>query len=334
MRGAIVGFGEVARHGHWPAYARCAEVSIVAVVDRTAERRALARSLLPDVATFETFDELSAAIPVDFVDICTPPALHAPPMLAAIARGWHVLCEKPLVLDSILLERVRARAAAAGVAVMPVHNWKFAPIIRNATRRYERGLIGRLRLLDIEVSRLQAAPTADALHATNWRRDPALAGGGILMDHGWHAVYLALHWFQQSPIDVNAWCHRPTGGAVEDEAEVMLTFPEGTASIHLTWNSDVRRNRIRLIGERGEIVIDDDTLTMTGALPPVSLKMPRALSAGSHHDDWFSAMLPDVIEAFRDPERSRVELDEAAECLAIIQQAYERDAMMRLPTRS
>jgi predicted dehydrogenase len=333
MRGAIVGFGEVARHGHWPAYARCADVSIVAVVDRTAERRALAESLVPAVATFATIEELAAAMSIDFVDVCTPPALHPQPMLEAIARGWHVLCEKPFGIDPVLLERVRAHAVAAGVAVMPVHNWKFAPIIRNATRRYEAGQIGALRLLDIEVSRLQAAPTADAIHASNWRRDPALAGGGILMDHGWHAVYLALHWFQHSPIEVNAWCHRPTGGSVEDEAEVMLTFPDGTASIHLTWNGEVRRNRIRLIGERGEIFIDDDTLTMSGGQPPVSLKMPRALSAGSHHDDWFSAMLPDILEAFVEPERSRTAFDEAAECLAIIQQAYERDALLRLPAR-
>src|SRR3954469_19831812 len=145
MRGAIVGFGEVARHGHWPAYARCGDVTIAAVVERTAERRgagapppprgALAASLVPGVATFETLDDLASALPVDFVDICTPPALHPEPMLEAIAHGWHVLFEKPFVLEPIVLEQVRACAAAAGVAVVPVHNWKFAPIIRNATRR-------------------------------------------------------------------------------------------------------------------------------------------------------------------------------------------------------
>jgi predicted dehydrogenase len=334
MVGAIVGFGEVACHGHWPAYARCPDISIAAVVDRTAQRRALAQSLVPGVVTFETFEQLGAAMSVDFVDVCTPPALHPQPMLEAIARGWHVLCEKPFVLDPILLERIRAGALAAGVAVLPVHNWKFAPIIRNATQHYQAGRIGPLRLLDIEVSRLQAAPTADAVRANNWRRDPALAGGGILMDHGWHAVYLALHWFQQSPTEVDAWCHRPGAGGVEDEAEVMLTFPDGTTSIHLTWNGTVRRNRIRLIGERGEIFIDDDTLTISGGFPPVRLKMPRALSAGSHHDDWFSAMLPGVLQAFQEPARSRAAFDEAAACLAIIQQAYQRDAALRLTARS
>src|SRR5205085_11371344 len=43
LRGAIIGFGEVARHGHWPAYAHCHDAKIVAMVDRTEERRKAAR---------------------------------------------------------------------------------------------------------------------------------------------------------------------------------------------------------------------------------------------------------------------------------------------------
>src|SRR5687768_12932080 len=118
LNGAIIGFGEVARNGHWPAYAVNPDMKIVAVVDRTAERRELAARLSPGVATFATFDEVPASMPIDFVDICTPPALHPQPMLKALARGCHVLCEKPFLLDSAVLEIVRGRAAEAGVAVM------------------------------------------------------------------------------------------------------------------------------------------------------------------------------------------------------------------------
>ena len=54
-------------------------------------------------------------------------------------------------------------------------------------------------------------------------------------------------------------------------------------------------------------------------------KFPSALSAGSHHDDWFTAMLPSVVACFRRPELARPLFEEAAECLAIIQQAYRRN---------
>src|SRR5438046_1642980 len=120
LKGAIIGFGEVARHGHWPAYEASRDISIVAVVDRSAGRRALAASLSPGIATFSSMDGLlqwagqggqaghvgrarqagqggqvgqAGRVEnerIDFVDICTPPAMHAEPMLAAIERGWHV----------------------------------------------------------------------------------------------------------------------------------------------------------------------------------------------------------------------------------------------------
>ena len=328
LRGLILGFGEVARNGHWPAYQDNRDVEIVAVADRSAERRALAASLAPGLRTFASLDEVPRALSIDFVDICTPPALHAEPMLAAIARDWHVLCEKPFLLDPALVERARARAIDAGVALVPVHNWKYAPIVRSATAALRSGAIGALKHLRVETSRLRAAPTAD--QSANWRRDPAIAGGGILMDHGWHSVYLALLWFAERAQSVRAALQRPSAAAsvpVEEEARVVIEFPSGQAELTMTWNGDVRRNTMRLEGTRGHIILDDDLLVVDGDAPR-SDRFPRALSAGSHHDDWFAAMLPDVVACFRQPTRSRPLVDEAAQCLSIIQQAYRSDAVL------
>jgi predicted dehydrogenase len=319
LRGAIIGFGEVARHGHWPAYTDSREAKIVAVVDRTAERRKVAQESLPKVAAFPTIEELAGGADVDFVDICTPPALHGDPMLESLARGWHVLCEKPLVLDQIELEKVRGAAREAGRAVVPVHNWKYAPIVRRATDLLRSGAVGQLRGVEIETLRIQDCAVADP-DRPNWRRDPAIAGGGVLMDHGWHAIYLARQWFGEEPIEVRASLHRPTTADVEDEALLTLIFPSGgQAKISLTWRADVRRNTMRLVGERGEIAIDDDTLNIGGE----SIRFGSALSAGSHHADWFAAMLPDVIESFHRPEAALESFDEAALCLSVIRRAYQ-----------
>jgi predicted dehydrogenase len=317
LRGAIIGFGEVARKGHWPAYADSPETKIVAVVDPTEERRKVARESLPGVATFATIEELAASVKIDFVDICTPPALHGGPMLDALARGWNVLCEKPLLLDLVELEKVRGAAREVGRAVVPVHNWKYAPIVRRATASLRSGVIGPLREVEIETLRVQDCAVADPDHP-NWRRDPAIGGGGVLMDHGWHAIYLAHHWFGEKPSDVRASLHRPTPKEVEDEANLTLGFPSGRAKIFLTWQADVRRNTMRLIGECGEIAIDDDTLKAGDE----TIQFESALSAGSHHADWFAAMLPDVMANFRSPETAREAFDEAALCLSVIRRAY------------
>lgn len=320
LQGAIIGFGEVARHGHWPAYEKSNEAKIVAVVDRTEERRQIARKLSPGVATFSTIEELAAGAEIDFVDICTPPALHGEPMLDALGRGWNVLCEKPLLLDLVELEQARSLARETGRAIVPVHNWKYAPIVQRATEMLRSGVIGQLREVEIETLRIQDCAVADPNHP-NWRRDPAIAGGGVLMDHGWHAIYLARHWFGAEPSEVDASLHRSTPKGVEDEATLTLTFPTGSANIFLTWRADVRRNTMRLIGERDEIAIDDDTLRSGSD----SIRFESGLSAGSHHADWFAAMLPDVIASFQQPDRALASFDEAALCLSVIRRAYQAE---------
>jgi predicted dehydrogenase len=318
LRGAIIGFGAVAANGHLPAYLKSREAKIVAVVDRTEARRKAAEEALPGIATFATIEELAGGDEIDFVDICTPPALHGEPMLDALGRGWNVVCEKPLLLDLGELEKVRAVARDSGRAVVPVHNWKYAPIIRRATKALRAGVIGPLCEIEIETLRIENCAAADPANP-NWRRDPAMAGGGVLMDHGWHAIYLARHWFEDDPVGVDARLHRATADGIEDEATLMLHFPKGTARIFLTWRAEVRRNTIRLTGDRGEIAINDDTLEIDNEEIPFE----SALSAGSHHADWFAAMLPDVLAGFRAPEKARASFDEAAVCLSVVRSAYE-----------
>ncbi|MGH7935901.1 MAG: Gfo/Idh/MocA family protein [Chthoniobacterales bacterium] len=314
-RGALIGFGEVAQHGHLPAYDESSEAKIVAVVDPAEGRRGLAT-----VASFASVDDLAAAgLEIDFVDICTPPAFHGPPMLQALRHGWDVLCEKPLLLDLRELGEVREAAQESGCAIVPVHNWKYAPIVRRATELLREGTIGQLHEVEIETLRVQDCAVADPSRPS-WRRDAMIAGGGILMDHGWHVIYLAEHWFGEEAIEMRATLRRPSPQDVEDEAEMTLIFPSGSANVFLTWRAERRGNAMRLIGDRGQIVIDDDVLKNgTEAIP-----FQSALSAGSHHADWFEAMLPDVLEKFREPAKARASFEEAARCLQLIRAAYER----------
>ena len=318
LRGAFIGFGNAALDSHWPAYAKSSEAHIVAVVDRSAERRAIAQKLSPAIPSYDSIENLAAEETIDFVDICTPPALHFEPMIEALNRGWHVLCEKPFLVEFDHFDIARQRAREAGRCLMPVHNWKYAPIIRRATQALRAGAIGRLQRVEIKTLRVKDCAASDPLQ-TNWRRSSALAGGGILMDHGWHAVYLALSWFREKPIDLRASLRRPRPDTVEDEATLNIMFPSGEAAISLSWNADVRSNTICLLGQRGEILINDDILQLGGE----SIRFDRALSSGSHHEDWFAAMLPDVIAAFHNHNAAAEALDEAALCLSVIRRAYE-----------
>src|SRR5262245_42624113 len=72
-----------------------------------------------------SFDELLRTEDVDIVDICTPPALHVMQLLATLAAGKDVVCEKPLAGSLAEVDRVIAAEARTEGRVMPVFQYRF-----------------------------------------------------------------------------------------------------------------------------------------------------------------------------------------------------------------
>src|SRR5262245_64738781 len=145
-RGAIIGLGNVALHGHLPGWRRRRDVEIVAVTDVRPEQHAVVSALAPGARWYATPDDLLAEAAVDFVDICTPPSSHPSLIRQALERGRHVLCEKPLVSapgDLALLARL---AAETGRVLHTVHNWHHAPIVRRTAELIREGRIGRVKI--------------------------------------------------------------------------------------------------------------------------------------------------------------------------------------------
>ena len=266
VRGAIIGLGNVALDGHLPGWAVSEGVEIVAVTDVERARRAEAAARLPEARWFDSADELLDHARVDFVDICTPPSSHAPLIERALARGLHVLCEKPLVRSPDELAAVSRLAAARRRVLHTVHNWHHAPIVRRTAELVRDGAV------------------------VNWRLDPSVSGGGILTDHGWHVFYVVQRWIGSRPLAVRARLEkrRHAALAVEDTATVELTFAEASAEIVLTWAADERRNWAEVRGATGTLELQDDTLVLLNHGGAERWACPPALSNGSTHPDWFA----------------------------------------------
>ncbi len=334
IRGAIVGFGNVAVEGHLPAWKADQRFSILAVCDPDESRLARAPALLPDAHPHASLDELLDQERLDFVDVATPPASHPAVVTAALARRLHVLCEKPLALHPDDCRRIRSAATAARAVVFTVHNWKYAPLFRTLKRVLRRGEIGPVKQLQLETLRVE--PPGSAAGGAPWRLDPALAGGGILVDHGWHACSLALYLLDTQPAAVSARTaqHRFTTGTVEDTANCTIEFPGTSVEIFLTWAASERCNRGRIVGEHGTIEIADRQLIVAAeGREPTVTPFAQALSAGSYHPDWFAAMLDDFHEELVDPRARGANFREAETCCRLIELCYRSSAAggVRLP---
>jgi len=317
-RGALLGLGNVAVHGHLPGWRTRADCEIVAATDANPARRAVCAEALPAARWHDSVESLLAHEALDFVDICTPPSSHAPLIEAALTRGLHVLCEKPLVSAPEVLARLLERARGAGRVLHTVHNWHHAPLVRATDAVIRSGRIGRVREVTWRTLRSQpaAAAAGDA-----WRVDPAIAGGGVLTDHGWHVSYVVPRWVGEAPVAVSAQLEtrRHHRFAVEDTATVRLHFPAAEALIVLTWAADTRENHAAVVGSQGRIAIEDDTLVVTTPQGEERRACPPALSTGSQHPDWFGAVAQEFLARIHgggSPAASG-NLDEAAICLAI-----------------
>src|SRR3989442_15282368 len=95
LRGAIIGWGNVALAAHLPGWLRCRDVEIVAATDVEPARRAAIEALVPTVTWYDTAESLLARERLDFVDICTPPASPGPPGTGPPRSGPQGAPEKP-----------------------------------------------------------------------------------------------------------------------------------------------------------------------------------------------------------------------------------------------
>jgi predicted dehydrogenase len=321
---ALIGLGNVAVHGHLPGWRARPDVELVAVTDANPERRADAAAQAPAARWYPSAEDLLASEAVDFVDICTPPRSHAGLIAAALGRGCHVLCEKPLVSSPDELARVVRLATAAGRVLHTVHNWHHAPIVRRAGELVRDGAIGRVERVLWETLRTRPAASREA----NWRIDPAMAGGGILTDHGWHTFYVLRRWLGEEPRSVRAALERRRHlqWPVEDTARVELTFSQATAEVFLTWAADRRHTRVELTGTEGRLRLEDDTLVLArtdSAIGERRWPCPPAMSDGSTHADWFGPVVERFLAEVDGTAPRGENLAEAALCVAVEARARE-----------
>lgn len=326
LRGAFIGFGNVAEKGHLPGWLARDDVAIVAAVDAVAARRDAFLAAVPEARWYDTVDALLARERLDFVDLCTPPGSHAALIQRLLGAGLHVLSEKPLVTRAADAVSVAAAAARARRTVHTVHNWLEAPICRRISALVDEGAVGTVRGVRWETLRTQPAVTVATAGAANWRVDPTMAGGGILFDHGWHALYCVMRWAGGAARAVAATLEtrRFREWPLEDTATVDLDFGAAQGRIFLTWTADARANHIEIAGERGRLHVEGADVVVETGEGERRWSAPPPLSEGSHHPDWFAGVAASFVDAATGGGAGN--LEEAVRCARLIDLAQRSSA--------
>ncbi len=170
LRAAVIGLGFVGR-AHVEALRRLG-VPVRGVLGSAPDRTQDAAQSLRLGHAYNSIDELANDTSVDVVHICTPNHLHHDQANILLNTGKHVMCEKPLAMNTkesaALVQTARQQKRVGGVT----YNLRYYPLCQEARAMVERGLIGEPRL--VHGSFLQDwlfYPTD-----WNWRLEPHLGG--------------------------------------------------------------------------------------------------------------------------------------------------------------
>jgi len=311
----------VAHFAHLPVWEKEKDFEIVAVAESNHGRATVAQSTLPDARIYSDFTKLLEREDIDFVDICTPPCYHAEMVRAACNARKHVFCEKPLTTHAEDLEKLMLASETSKKVIFTVNNWKHAPIYSKTRQLIREGTIGTVRWVKIFVLR----PAQSGGGCFDWRKNPRISGGGILVDHGWHNLYLVLSLVSEEPRSLSAKIGFPSGdnGQAEDNVRLDLEFSNSQAKLFLTWRARKRRNVGAVIGDKGSILIKDDHLIVKKiGEPDEYYSFSESLSGGSHHKEWMEPVVSEFRLALEDLDHWRKNFIEAQWCARLIQLAY------------
>jgi predicted dehydrogenase len=242
-----------------------------AVADASAEAAARAAGQYGFASSTGDWRQLIADPGIDVVSITTPNTLHKEMVLAAIAAGKHVHCEKPLaptLADSF--EMVKA-AEAANVVTQVGFNYLRNPLVKLARELIAAGELG-------EITGFRGIHAEDYMHDPEspwtWRIDPS-GGPGVIADLGSHIISMAR--FLLGPIDEvmadvrTVIASRPVArGAkerkavlVDDVARILVNFGRGCGgTIEANWVATGRKMQLafELYGSRGSLAFTQERL--------------------------------------------------------------------------
>ena len=202
---------------------------------------------------FDSVDELCSSSEVDAVLVTTPNSLHLKDVLTAVKAGKHVLCEKPMAMNSAeckqMVQAARARKIQLGIAQV----FRFDESVNKIRSAVAAGEIGKPVFARSEFSFL-ASPS----HPRAWLYDAAIAGAGPIFDIGVHCIDTLRFVLQDEVVHVGAIANRDEkSGTVESAAALNLAFSRGTlGSVLVSYRAEYR-TPLEIIGQTGVLYADD-----------------------------------------------------------------------------
>jgi len=253
VRFGIAGFGLHAVKRLMPGFALSKNCRVTAISRPNFEKAQASARQFNIPHAFASTAELSQCSEVDAVFVATPNVAHVNDVLAAVAAGKPVLCEKPMGMNAGECRRMVEAARAAGVLLGVAHVFRFEQTTNRCRERVAAGALGAPIFARSEFSFLGGRE-----HARTWLNDVKVAGGGPIADIGVHCVDTLRYILQDEVVRVSATAiPNRTAPDIEAAAHLSLEFSRGTLGAVLCSFLADYRTPFELVGDGGSVRADD-----------------------------------------------------------------------------
>ena len=273
-RVGFIGAGWWATANHMPLLAAREDVELTAVCRLGAPELEQVRSRFGFRYAFEDYRQMLAQAELDAVFVVSPHTLHHQHARAALERGLHVLCEKPLCTRASDAQDLVRLAEERGRHLLVPYGWHYKPYLQQAKALLDSGGVGRIcyvlchmaspirRLLSgSDLSDLAGGQADDQLFGPNpstWA-DPEISGGGYGHAQLSHATGLLFWLTGLRPREVFARMSAP-GARVDLYDAISVAFEEGVIGT-VSGAGTVPESRsfqldLRIFGTEGMLLLD------------------------------------------------------------------------------
>jgi predicted dehydrogenase len=217
-------------------------VAVVAVCDRSDDRRAAVERVYPAVRTYADVDEVLAAGDVDAVAIATPVSTHFDLAMRALAAGKHVLVEKPMTSTVAEGETLVAEAAERGLTLMVDHTFVYTSAVRKIRELLAGGGLGELYYYD-----------SVRVNLGLFQHDVS-----VLWDLAVHDLSIMDFLLGRTPTHVSAVGMSHVDGEPVNMAYLTCHFEDRLiAHFHVNWLAPVKVRQTMICGADRMVVFDD-----------------------------------------------------------------------------
>ncbi|MBA2394371.1 MAG: Gfo/Idh/MocA family oxidoreductase [Ktedonobacteraceae bacterium] len=318
IRVGVIGLG-FAGETALKCYSILPNVQIVALAGLEEERLAQLGATFAIPHLYSKYEDLLARDDLDAVSIGVPNHLHAPVAIAALERGLHVLCEKPLARTSTEATAIVQAASKANRVLQVVFNHRERNDVQTLKRYLDEGQLGEIYYAKAYWMRRQGIPGAGS-----WFVNKEMAGGGPLIDLGSHVLDMALYLLDEpSVVTVSASTYNKLGmqgvgidprarksGAnhqyeVEDLATAFLRLSNGATllleSSWATYSSAQNDYGIVLYGTKGGAELrvrnynTENTLTIFKDVDGAPTDIHPTVQGGGFHNAVVSSFIDKIV---------------------------------------